>query len=123
MIIDVEMVLSKAEPLAHPRIGERAKARDQDGDWYACRIVEAANGKFKIHFIGYEDDEDMWVTAEDLKPIKPVQYAIGSEVEVLWKKQWYPATILQGKKGVHFIHYTGYGSNWDEWVPSKRIRQ
>ena len=119
---DSEMVLSEAEPLAHPRIGERAKAKDENGDWYACRIVEAANGKFKIHFIGYEEDEDVWVAADDLKPIKPVQSAVGSEVEVLWRKKWYPATILQVKNGVHFIHYTEYGSEWDEWVSSKRIR-
>jgi hypothetical protein len=117
-----QMVLARAESLAHPKIGERAKARDAAGDWYAGRIVEARDEKFKIHFIGYEDDEDVWVKAADLRPIKPVQYAAGTEVEVLWKKQWYPATILQAKGGTHLIHYTDYESKWDEWVPSKRIR-
>ncbi|PZR71826.1 MAG: hypothetical protein DLM73_14860 [Chthoniobacterales bacterium] len=117
-----EMVLSHAKPLANPRIGERAKARDSNGDWYACRIVEARGEKLKIHFIGYEEDEDLWVAPEDLEPIKPVRYAAGSKVEVLWKKRWYPATILKAKDGAHFIHYTDYDSKWDEWVPSKRIR-
>ena len=63
---DPEMVLSHAEPLAHPKIGERAKAQDADGGWYAGRIVEARDEKFKIHFIGYEDDEDVWVAPDDL---------------------------------------------------------
>ena len=116
------MILAHAKALAHPRIGERAKAKDQYGDWYTCRIVDARDEKFKIHFIGYEDDEDAWVAPEDLKPIKPTQYAAGSEVEVVWKKRWYPATILQVKSGIHLIHYTDYNSKWDEWVPSKRIR-
>lgn len=120
---EAEMVLSHAKPLAHPRIGERAKARDENGDWYTGRIVEARNDEFKIHFIGYEDDEDVWVAPENLRPIKPVQYATGTEVEVLWKKRWYPATVLQLKGGVHLIHYTDYESKWDEWVPSKRIRR
>jgi hypothetical protein len=44
-------------------------------------------------------------------------------VEVLWKKQWYPATVLQAKDGVHLIHYTDYEAKWDEWVPSRRIRE
>src|SRR5947207_5845095 len=118
---DAEMVLAHAKPLAHPRIGERAKAKDEHGDWYTCRIVDARDEKFKIHFIGYEDDEDAWVAPEDLKPIKPTQYAAGSEVEVVWKKRWYPATILQVKSGIHLIHYTDYDSKWDEWVPTKRI--
>lgn len=120
---DPGMVLATAETSANPRIGERAKARDSNGDWYACRIIDARDGKFKIHFIGYEDDEDMWVGPDDLKPITPVRYATGTKVEVLWKKQWYPATVLQAKDGVHFIHYTDYEAKWDEWVPSRRIRE
>lgn len=119
---DPGMVLAAAKTSANPRIGERAKARDSNGDWYACRIVDARDGQFKIHFIGYEEDEDMWVGPEDLKPITPVRYAIGTKVEVLWKKQWYPATISQAKDGVHLIHYTDYEAKWDEWVPSRRIR-
>lgn len=118
-----EMVMAQAKPPAHPRIGERAKARDSGGDWYACRVIEVRDEKLKIHFIGYEDDEDMWVAPEDLKPIKPVRYATGAKVEVLWKKRWYPATVLQAKDGVHHIHYTDYEAKWDEWVPSRRIRE
>ncbi len=120
---DADMVLAAAKPLANPRIGERAKARDSNGDWYACRIIEARGEKLKIHFIGYEDDEDLWVAPEDLQTIKPVRYATGTKVEVLWKKHWYAATVLQAKDGVHLIHYTDYESKWDEWVPSRRIRE
>jgi hypothetical protein len=120
---DPEMALAAAKPLSNPRIGERAKARDNNGDLYACRIIDARDQKFRIHFIGYEDDEDVWVAPEDLEPIKPVAYAKGTKVEVLWKKQWYPATVLQAKDGVHLIHYTDYEAKWDEWVPSRRIRE
>jgi hypothetical protein len=117
-----DMVLSHAAALGNPRIGERAKASDAGGEWYAARVIEARGEKLKIHFIGYESDEDVWVDPDDLKPIKPVQYAIGTEVEVRWKKKWYPATILKVKDGIHLIHYTDYEAKWDEWVPSKRIR-
>jgi hypothetical protein len=119
---EAETIMARAKPLAHPRIGERAKAKDENGDWYTGRLVEVKDEKFRVHFIGYEDDEDVWVAPENLRPIKPVQYAAGSDVEVLWKKRWYPATVLQAKGGTHLIHYTDYESKWDEWVPSKRIR-
>jgi hypothetical protein len=117
------MALAAAKPLANPRIGERAKARDSDGDLYTCRIIDVRNEKLRIHFIGYEDDEDVWVAPEDLQPIKAAVYAKGAKVEVLWKKRWYPATVLQAKDGVHLIHYTDYEAKWDEWVPSRRIRE
>jgi hypothetical protein len=119
---DSEMVLSHAEPLAHPKIGVRAQAQDAGGGWYPDRVIEARDGKFKIHFIGYEDDEDVWVAPDDLRPIKPVQYAIGTQVEVRWKKKWYPAMVLQVRDGIHLIHYINYEAKWDEWVPSKRVR-
>jgi hypothetical protein len=120
---DPGMILAAAEPLANPRVGERAKARDSAGDWYACRIVDARDQKLRIHFIGYEEDEDLWVAQQDLRPIKQAHYASGTKVEVLWKKHWYPATVLEAKEGVHLIHYTNYESKWDEWVPSRRIRE
>jgi hypothetical protein len=117
-----DLVLAHAGPLANPRIGERAQARDAEGNFYAARIIEARDEKVRVHFIGYENDEDVWVDSDDLRPIKPVQYAKGTQVEVRWKKKWYPATILQVKDGIHLIHYTDYEAKWDEWVPSKRIR-
>ena len=73
--------------------------------------------------IGYAAGDDLWVTPDKLRPIKPVQYAVGSNVDVLWKKKWYPATILKVEDGIHLIHYTDYDSSWDEWVASKRIRK
>lgn len=118
---DQQMVLSPAEALASPRVGERDQV-EWHGDWWPVRVIEEKAGKLKVHYIGYDAGDDLWVTPDKLRPIKPVQYAIGKEVEVLWKKTWYPATVLKVEDGIHLIHYTDYDSNWDEWVASKRIR-
>lgn len=45
------------------------------------------------------------------------------EVEVKWGATWFPATILKTENQKTLIHYDGWGSNWDEWVTSDRIRK
>jgi hypothetical protein len=119
---DRQMLFSRAPALESARVGERDQL-EWHGDWYPVRIVQENGGKLKVHWIGYTAGDDLWVTSDKLRPIKSVQYAVGSEVEVLWKNKWYPATVLKVEEGVHFIHYTDYDESWDEWVGSKRIRR
>lgn len=114
--------LASADARAHPKIGTRLKAKDEAGDWYAARVIDVEDGQYKIHFIGYGEDEDAWVDPSDTRAIQAKQFAVGAKVEVLWKKEWYPATILKVKGGTHYIRYTGYDVGWNEWVSSKRIR-
>jgi len=47
---------------------------------------------------------------------------VGDKSEVLWKGTWYPATVKKAKGDQCYIHYTGYGNNWDEWVGPDRIK-
>jgi hypothetical protein len=48
--------------------------------------------------------------------------AAGDKAQVLWKGTWYPAAVLKAKGTECYIHYDGYGSNWDEWVGPDRIK-
>jgi len=41
---------------------------------------------------------------------------------VEWKGTWYPAEILASSDGSNYVHYTGYGPQWDEWVTAERMR-
>ena len=36
-------------------------------------------------------------------------------------KQLSPAEILKQEGASYFIHYKGYGTNWDEWVTLERL--
>ena len=118
---DQQMVMSRAPALGSERIGERGQIQWHK-DWWPVRVIEEKGGKLKVHYIGYSAGDDPWVTPDKMRAFKPVQYPVGSEVDVLWKKKWYPATILKVQDGIHLIHYTNYDSSWDEWVASKRIR-
>lgn len=47
---------------------------------------------------------------------------VGDKAQVQWKGSWYAATVKKAKGDQCFIHYDGYGANWDEWVGPERIR-
>ena len=49
-------------------------------------------------------------------------YPAGSRVSVLWKGSWYSAVVRQTSGNQSLVHYDGYSSSWDEWVPPGRIR-
>lgn len=50
--------------------------------------------------------------------------SVGNNAEVLWKNKWYGATVTRVNETQTkcFIHYKGYGTEWDEWVGADRIR-
>jgi len=48
--------------------------------------------------------------------------SVGDKASVLWKGKWYPAVVKNANKSKCYIHYNGYGSKWDEWVGSDRIK-
>src|SRR5262249_33580757 len=43
-------------------------------------------------------------------------------VEAEWGGSWYAAEVLWVSARSSLIHYTGWDSSWDEWVPAGRIR-
>ena len=50
------------------------------------------------------------------------KWKAGDKVDVLWRKQWYPAKILEVRCDLYKITYENWGSEWDEWVEPNRIR-
>jgi hypothetical protein len=55
-------------------------------------------------------------------PPSPAPAGARPGVEVEWGGSWYAAQVLQASGGLNLIHYTGWASSWDEWVPAGRIR-
>jgi hypothetical protein len=52
----------------------------------------------------------------------PAPAVTKAAVEVEWHGSWYAAEVLQVNGPLTRIHYTGWDSSWDEWVPAGRIR-
>ena len=49
-------------------------------------------------------------------------YKKGDKVEIESSGTWYPGNILELKDGQYKIHYDGWESSWDEWVPASRLK-
>ncbi len=120
---DPNTKLADAAKAPSIRVGERVEAYSVDG-WYKGTIIDANGGKFLIHYFGYEQTDDEWVTTKMIRvPEVTSIYKIGEKVEVEWKKQWFPAHILNIKGGSHLVSYDNYDTDENEWVSSRRIRK
>lgn len=118
---DRNMIVAPARPRPDPQVGRRVEVRSGD-DWYLAQIIDATGGRFKVHYYGYEDADDEWVTSEAMREAVRPSFPLGTAVEVKWKQRWYPATILDRVMGIHCVQYDGFGPEWNEWVSTRRIR-
>ena len=99
--------------------------------WWKAKLLEIREGEARIRWaqIGYDTPEDdEWFNLIKLREIngKPLnglapatarsEFNVGDSVQVLWRNEFYPAHVLTRKDNLYFIHYDGYGDNWDEWV-------
>jgi hypothetical protein len=112
--------LPKAKSGSSPRLGERIEAFDGD-DWYRAIITEVKGELYKVHYYGYEFDEDQYVTAKEIRRAAPKQFKVGDAVEAEQDGKWYAAHILKVKGGAHLVSYDDYDET--EWLPSSGIRK
>lgn len=119
---DFRLMLSAAGRKAHPRLGERLEAKDKEARWYKARIIGAKDDQVKVSYVGWNATWDEWVGGERTRAFAPRQFPAETKVQVEWKRKWYPAVVLDGKLGLHYIHYDGHSKSWDEWVAPGRIK-
>ncbi len=103
------------------------------GNWYPATALKGSGGRCFIHYNGYGSNWDEWVgpgrlrvTGAGANPVPVVvgsNFQAGDAVQVLWGGKWWPAQVLKAKGNKLYIHYDGYGSNWDEWVGPARYRR
>lgn len=77
---------------------------------------------------GDEDaDEDDSSKGDDAQVVAKDSVAgafkVGDPVDVEWKGDWWKAEVKRVRSGpAYYIHYAGWGNEWDEWVGPRRIR-
>jgi hypothetical protein len=119
---DRRFKLASASGPRRQRVGERLEVK-WNNQWYRAQIVDAKPQWFKIHYAGYDDSWNEWVTGDRLRPYRLLAIAAGKKVLVKSEGKWYTATVLRGWYGLHFVHYDGWAAEWDEWVPADSIKK
>ena len=61
-----EMELAAAERKVDPLISSRFEVRSE-GDWYKAKVIDARAGTYRVHYFGYEDSDDEWVTRREFR--------------------------------------------------------
>ena len=118
---DPSTVLAAARPRPDRRVGRRVEVLSEK-TWYRAQIIAARGDQVQVHYYGYEASDDEWVPEDRTRTLARTTYPVGASVEVRWKKEWYPATVREVRAGIHYVEYELFGPEWNEWVPSKRIR-
>jgi hypothetical protein len=91
--------------------------------WFRSQVIDGRAGEWKIHYLGFKDSDDEWVPANRMRKPQGIGASGGDKVQVEWKKKWYPATVMKVEGDFAFIHYDGFGTEWDEWVTAKRLKK
>jgi len=117
-----QLIIAENAVQSAARLGERVEAFDQ-GDWYRAIITEVKNNEYKVHFFGYESDEDGFRNSKQIRPFSPKQFQVNSIVEAESFGKWYRAKILDRKSGAHLVAYDGFDERWNEWIPARRVRR
>lgn len=103
-------------------VGAQLEAHDGEG-WFRAKVTKVGtDGRCYVHYIGYGSQYDEWVSFDRLRPYRPEQYPVGARVECLDKEKWFAGEVLDRRLGLHLVHFDGYDSSWDEWVPAKNMR-
>lgn len=105
----VALFLSIPVPSMAIDTGDYARVKWKD-KWYDAEVLETSGTRLRVHYRGYENSWDEWITMDRVA------------IQVLWKGKWYSATAIRSEEGKVLIHYDGYDKSWDEWITLDRIR-
>jgi len=94
-----------------------------EGRWWRVLLLAAEEGRYRVHYLGYDASWDEWVPLARLRPPRGADARPGDKVEVEWQGRWWPATVERVEDDFCFIRYDGWGREWDEWVTEKRMRR
>lgn len=123
------------------KVGTKVEVTATDGKVYAATIKEIIHTAYRVHYDGYADTNDVWMTKDQFRVAaeaapaiiiptdkqtqtqKPGEWKAGSRVEAYSGNKWYTGTIAEIKDSKYRIRYDGYSETWDTWVAANELRQ
>lgn len=114
--------LGPAAPTKHARQGELLEAKWTDGDWYRAELIDIPDAE-EVRVRWLAEGTQSTIHRSLVRPWDPPSLTPGTAVTVQWEDDWYPATVLGARHGMHFVRYKDYTQRWDEWVAGSRIKE
>lgn len=100
---------------------------ESNGTWYDGIVlkVDKENGKFFVHYDGWEEAFDEWVTPERLKIKKGApltKFKVGDKVEAEYGMIFEPATVIEVGENKYHIKFDNslFG---DKWLSENKIKK
>ena len=101
-------------------LGDQSVVEIGGSYWPVTIVAELPDNRLVVRPDGKGEDADTIVKPEKLRRLG----GGGGKLVVEWGGSWWPAEILQRQNGGRaLIRYDGYGPEWDEMVPSDRMRR
>lgn len=103
--------------------GDILSAQDKEGKWYRSEVLDEKEGRYKVHYNGWDSKWDEWVEPAKLKRLEQKSLDIKSNYEVQREKEWLPAVLTDQLEGYfYFAHYLHEAGEMDEWITAERAR-
>ena len=111
-------------PLAGPyQRGDVLSAQDLEGKWYRAEILDEKDGRYKVHYNGWDTKWDEWVEPAKLKRLENKSLDPKASYQVQRDKEWLPAVMTdQVENYFYFAHYLHEAGEQDEWITPDRAR-
>lgn len=114
------------------KVGDVAEGLETDGKWYKVDILKVEPGKYFIHWQGFDKRYDRWIEVNKVRAIGQAsgsgnsgggKFKVGDVAEGLETDgKWYKVDILKAEEGRYFIHWQGFGTQYDRWIEATKIR-
>ena len=132
--------------LGPPQVGEVLDAQDSGGGWYKATVIKIDGDRRFIHYEGYSDSWNEWLGPDRVRrrPVtyedKPAPGRITTPTELLYPTvlgtpvvgevlvardhtaKWYNSTVLAVDGTLRFVHFHGWGDQFNEWVGPDSVR-
>jgi hypothetical protein len=106
-----------------PEIGNYVEAW-HGNKWHKAEITDVKPGYVQVRDADKGDPFVDWLAKAQIRPFRYTQFAKGDRVEVQGtsSSKWYPASVIDSWQSMHFCHFDGYSSAYNEWVGPSRIK-
>jgi len=78
-----QTIVARAEKKSSGAVSRRVEVKSE-GAWYKARIIDARPGQYEVHYYGYDDWYDEWVSARQVRDGRVARRAPSWAVEREW---------------------------------------